>query len=96
MREVLAGALSLINDPTEQEWLPAADLVRDHVQRLALTPITAKGSVVGPVGRHPHAGRRGRASTSASSACSRQIASQAAIAIENGRLFDGLAASEAS
>ncbi|MBX3027883.1 PAS domain S-box protein [bacterium] len=95
MREVLAGRSVLINDPDTQPWLPPADLARDRVQRMALTPIVAKGSVVGllVVTRSrpdaPHFDERPLALLKA-------IAAHAAIAIENARLFDGLAASEAS
>ncbi len=95
MREVLAGRSILINDPAEQNWLPPADLARDHVQRMALTPITAKGAVVGLLvvtRTHADAPRFDERQLSLLKA----IAAQAAIAIENARLFDGLAASEAS
>src|SRR5512143_98734 len=95
MREVLAGRSVLINDATEQSWLPPADLVRDNVHRMALTPITAKGTVAGLLvvtrseADSPRFDDRQLALLKA-------IAAQAAIAIENARLFDGLAASEAS
>jgi protein-histidine pros-kinase len=95
MREITAGRTIVINDPQEQPWLPPADLARDRVQRMAITPISAQGTVVGllVVTR-----------TEATAPCfdERQlallkaIAAQAAIAIQNARLFDGLAASEAS
>ena len=95
MREMLAGRSVLINDPNEQPWLPPADLARDKVRRMALTPITAKGSVAGllvvtrTADDAPRFDERQLALLKA-------IAAQAAIAIENARLFDGLANSEAS
>jgi PAS domain S-box-containing protein len=94
MREVLAGRSVLINDPHEQPWVPPADLVRERVHRLALTPISAKGTVLGLLvvtRTSPAAARFDDRHLSLLKA----IAAQAAIAIENARLFDGLAASEA-
>ena len=65
------------------------------MQRLALTPITAKGTVAGllVVTRSDPAAPR---FDERQLALLKAIAAQAAIAIENARLFDGLASSEAS
>ena len=95
MREVLAGRSVIINDPQEQPWLPPADLARDHVHRMALTPISAKGTVLGllVVTRITPAAPR---FDDRQLGLLKAIAAHAAIAIENARLFDGLAASEAS
>ena len=95
MREITAGRTIVINDPREQPWLPPADVARDHIERLAVTPISAKGTVVGMLAvtrTRPTAPRFDERQL----ALLKAIAAQAAIAIENARLFDGLAASEAS
>jgi len=92
--ELLAGRSVVINDPAAQPWIPAEELARDDVRRVALTPLAAKGQVVGVL-----AATR---TTTDVPFDDRQIAlleaigAQAAIAIESARLFDGLAKSEAS
>ncbi|MEO8605549.1 MAG: histidine kinase dimerization/phospho-acceptor domain-containing protein, partial [bacterium] len=92
--ELVAGRSVIINDPAAQPWIPVAVLAADAVRSVALTPVTAKGEVVGVI-----------AATRTSSAVPfderqiallKAIAAQAAIAIENARLFEGLAKSEAS
>ncbi len=93
--ELLAGRTIVINDPAAQPWFDVAQLQADGVRRLALTPISAKGVVVGVLtitrtapGSAPFDERH--------VGLLEAIAAQAAIAIENARLFEGLAASEAS
>jgi len=91
-QEVLLGRTVVINDPERQPWLDPAMLARYQVQSLALTRIVAKDRILGVL----TAGRM----TSATPLGEREVAvlnglaAQAAVAIENARLFDGLAASE--
>ncbi|MDX2167985.1 MAG: ATP-binding protein [Deltaproteobacteria bacterium] len=92
VRELLAGRSVVINDPATQTWLAAEEMV--GVRSVALTPISAKGQVVGVL--------TVTRTTNAAPIDDRQvallkaIAAQAAIAIENARLFETLAKSEAS
>jgi PAS domain S-box-containing protein len=92
MRELMAARAVVINDPATQTWLSAEEMV--GVRRVALTPISAKGQVVGVL-------TITRTSSDAEIderqvGLLKAIAAQAAIAIENARLFDTLAKSEAS
>ncbi|MGH7292084.1 MAG: GAF domain-containing protein, partial [Myxococcota bacterium] len=92
--ELLAGRTVVINDPAAQRWFDPAQLERDGVRHVALTPITGKGAVLGvlTITRTTTARPFDQRETSLLKA----IAAQAAIAIENARLFEGLAKSEAS
>jgi PAS domain S-box-containing protein len=95
MGEVLAGRSVLINDPATQPWLPPADLARDRVRRMAVTPVVTKGNVVGLLvvtRTQPEA----PPFDDRHMALLKAIATHAAIAIDNARLFDGLTKSEAS
>jgi PAS domain S-box-containing protein len=91
--EILQGRTVVINDCDAQRWFEPAELAQMGIHSLALTPITAKGKVVGVL--------TVTRTTSPLPFDDRQIsllkaiAAQAAIAIENARLFEGLALSEA-
>jgi PAS domain S-box-containing protein len=92
VRELMSGRAVVINDPATQTWLSPEEMAGVH--SVALTPISAKGQVVGVL-------TVTRTSNEApiddrQSALLKSIAAQAAIAIENARLFDTLAKSEAS
>jgi PAS domain S-box-containing protein len=93
MRRLMHGHTVVINDPAAQPWIDPADLAARGVRHLALAPIVAKGATLGVLSV--------TRTTTAAPFDERQIAlleaiaAQAAVAIENARLFDGLAASEA-
>ncbi len=89
--ELMRGRTVVINDPDDQPWFERAELA--GVLCVALTPITAKRKVLGvlTVTRTQSAVPFDERQISLLKA----IAAQAAIAIENARLFDGLATSEA-
>jgi PAS domain S-box-containing protein len=89
--ELLQGRTVVINDPDDQPWFDRAELA--GIRSVALTPIAAKGKVLGVL--------TGTRTESPLPFDDRQvalleaIAAQAAIAIENARLFEGLQTSEA-
>jgi PAS domain S-box-containing protein len=93
LAELLQGRTVVINEPATQRWFDPTELAQMGIHSLALTPITAKGKVVGVLtvtrttNREPFDDRQ--------ISLLKAIAAQAAIAIENARLFDGLALSEA-
>jgi PAS domain S-box-containing protein len=93
LTELLHGRTVVINDRATQTWFDPAELAQIGVHCLALTPITAKGAVVGvlTVSRTQTAQPFDEREVSLLKA----IAAQAATAIENARLFEGLTASEA-
>ncbi len=92
-RELRAGRMVVINDPPHQSWIDPTELARDHIQALALTPIAAKGRVLGIL----TVTRTSRAAPfdDRELALLQAIAAQAAVAIDNARLFDNLSSSEA-
>ena len=89
--ELMRGRTVVVNDPEHQPWFDPAELA--GILRVALAPITAKGRVLGvlTVTRTQSAVPFDERQISLLEA----IAAQAAIAIENARLFEGLATSEA-
>jgi PAS domain S-box-containing protein len=91
--ELLAGRTIVINDPSHQPWFPPGELELQGVRHVALTPIAVNGRTLGVL-----------TVTRTTTCCPfgdreiallKAIAAQSGIAIENARLFDGLAKSEA-
>jgi len=93
LAELMQGRTVVINDCAAQRWFEPAALAQLGVRSLALTPISAKGATVGvlTVTRTQSA----KPFDDRQISLLKAIAAQAAIAIENARLFDGLTASEA-
>jgi PAS domain S-box-containing protein len=93
LEELLQGRTVVINDPAGQAWLDPAELAQMGIHCLALTPIIAKGAVLGVLtvtritSTQPFEERE--------IFVLKAIAAQAGTAIENARLFEGLTASEA-
>jgi PAS domain S-box-containing protein len=92
-RELLNGRTVVINDPGPQQWLPPKMLARYGIQSIAFAPIMAKRQVLGVL----TAGRVGRPEAFDERQLSllEGVAAQAAVAIENARLFERLSSSEA-
>ncbi len=90
---LLQGQTIVIDDPARQTWLDPDELAKHSVDSLALAPIVGKGQVLGVItaGRQQSAERFDERQI----ALLDGIAAHAAVAIENARLFDSLAASEA-
>jgi PAS domain S-box-containing protein len=91
--ELMAGRTVVINDPSDQPWFPPGELELQGVRHVALTPITVNGRMLGvlTVTRTTTCFPFGDREV----ALLKAIAAQSGIAIENARLFDGLAKSEA-
>ncbi len=93
LKELLEGRTVVINDPAAQDWFKPLELAEMGIHSLALTPIAAKGTVLGVLtvtrltSTRPFEERE--------IFVLKAIAAQAATAIENSRLFEGLARSEA-
>jgi PAS domain S-box-containing protein len=93
LTELLRGRTITINDRATQPWFDPVKLEQLGVHCVALTPITAKGAVVGvlTVTRT----RSAQPFDEREISLLKAIAAQAATAIENARLFEGLVSSEA-
>jgi PAS domain S-box-containing protein len=92
-RSILGGRTIVINEPETQTWVDGAMLRRHGIQRLALAPVVARGRVLGVL----TAGRIASDNDfdSHEVALLDGLAAQAAVAIENVQLFEGLSGSEA-
>ncbi len=92
-QELLNGRTVVINDPGEQKWLPPKTLARYGIHSVAFAPIIAKRQVLGVL----TSGRIARPEPFDERQVSllQGIAAQAAVAIDNARLFEKLSGSEA-
>ena len=91
LAELLQGRTVVINDPDNQAWFEPAELA--GVASVALTPIIAKGKVLGVLTATHTENTLGFDDHQV--ALLEAIAAQAAIAIQNAQLFEGLRDSEA-